>query len=152
MSGLWWRTPSDVVTGMKSEILGALLELLRGPTGRWDFARAALRSKDDFVRRAVVVLVLAPPVIVTVAGLYLAVARRRAPGHDSRCPACGRLSRIRPVRPRCVTELAGCVTSRPPVGQRAGSRSAAGPAKMLCVPVCLRPWSSIAPDMPKAPN
>ena len=25
------RTPSDVVTGMKSEILGALLELLRGP-------------------------------------------------------------------------------------------------------------------------
>ncbi len=53
---------------MRSEILGALLELLRGPTGRWDFARAAL------VRRAVVVLVLAPPVIMAVADLYLATA------------------------------------------------------------------------------
>jgi hypothetical protein len=60
---------------MKSEILGALLEVLRGRTGRWDFACAALRSKDGFVRRAVVVLVLAPPVFVALAGLIFAVAR-----------------------------------------------------------------------------
>jgi hypothetical protein len=33
--------------------------------------------------------------------------------------------------------------SGPATSRRAGSRSAAGPAKMLCDPVCLRTWSPI---------
>ena len=60
---------------MKSEILGALLELLRGRTGKWDVVKDAIRSKDRAVRLIAVILALSPPVIATLAGLYLAVAR-----------------------------------------------------------------------------
>ena len=66
---------TGVVTGMKSEILGALLELLRGRIGKWDVVKDAIRSKDRAVRLIAVILALAPPVIVTLVGLYLAVAR-----------------------------------------------------------------------------
>ena len=44
-------------------------------TGKWDVVRDALGSKGDFVRRNAIILALAPPVIATAAGLYLAVAR-----------------------------------------------------------------------------
>jgi hypothetical protein len=57
-----------------SDHINFLLELLRGRTGKWDVVLAAIRSKDDFVRRVAVILVLAPPVIATLACL-LAVVR-----------------------------------------------------------------------------
>jgi hypothetical protein len=59
---------------MKSEILGALLELLRGRTGKWDVVKDAIRSKDRAVRLIAVTLALAPPVMAMLA-IYLTVAR-----------------------------------------------------------------------------
>jgi hypothetical protein len=50
-----------------SDHINFLLELLRGRTGKWDVVLAAIRSKDDFVRRVAVILVLAPPVILVLA-------------------------------------------------------------------------------------
>jgi hypothetical protein len=63
-----------VVQGMKSEILGALLEFLRSRTGKWDVVKDAIRSKDRAVRLIAVILALTPPVIAMLAA-YLAVAR-----------------------------------------------------------------------------
>ena len=60
---------------MKSELLVALLELLRGRTGKWDVVKDAIRSKDPAVRLLAVILALAPTVIAALAGLYLAVVR-----------------------------------------------------------------------------
>ena len=73
-----WVLPAGfhlgVVQGMKSEILGALLELLRSRTGKWDVVKDAIRSKDRAVRLIAVILALTPPVIAMLAA-YLAVAR-----------------------------------------------------------------------------
>lgn len=62
-------------TGMKREILSALLGFLRGRTGKWDVVKDAIRSKDRAVRLIAVILALAPSAIATLAGLYLVVAR-----------------------------------------------------------------------------
>ena len=74
MSGLWWCTDKYVIRGMKNELLAALLELLRGRTGKWDVVKDAINSKDAAVRLLALILALAPAVIATLACLYLAVA------------------------------------------------------------------------------
>ncbi len=69
MSGLWWCTDKYVIPGMKKELLAALLELLRGCTGKWDVVKDAINSKDAAVRLLALILALAPAVIATLACL-----------------------------------------------------------------------------------
>jgi len=60
---------------MKSELLGALLELLRVRTGKWDVVKDAIGSKDTTVRLIAVIVAMALSTFATAAGLYLLAVR-----------------------------------------------------------------------------
>jgi hypothetical protein len=61
---------------MSNELLGVLVESLRGRTGKWDAVKEAIKSENAAVRLIAVILALAPPVIAVLACLlHLVLAR-----------------------------------------------------------------------------
>ncbi len=62
-------------TGVKREIITALLELMRGRTGKWDVINYAIGSTRRTVRLIAVILAMALSTVAVTAGLYLLAVR-----------------------------------------------------------------------------
>jgi hypothetical protein len=75
MSGVWWRTRSGVVPGVKRDLITVLLELMRGRTGKWDVIKYAIGSTGRTVRLVAVILAMALSTSAVAAGLYLLAVR-----------------------------------------------------------------------------